>query len=74
MLGICLPSGLLTASKGCHNPCRSPLQQCWSVQKLYLYENRLTAISGLTGLNQLTHLYLQVMVTQLQPHISHPVL
>eukprot|EP00891_Asterochloris_glomerata_P007476 jgi/Astpho2/7476/Aster-02049 len=37
----------------------SPLQQCWSVQKLYLYENRLTVISGLTGLSQLTHLYLQ---------------
>ena len=39
--------------------CRSILLQCWALQKLYLYENRLTAISGLAGLNQLTHLYLQ---------------
>eukprot|EP00891_Asterochloris_glomerata_P007477 jgi/Astpho2/7477/Aster-02050 len=50
----------------------SPLQQCWSVQKLYLYENRLTVISGLTGLSQLTHLYLQTATLE-QAHLADDV-
>lgn len=40
----------------------SNLESCYAVRVLYLYNNRIEAISGLENLRNLTHLYLQVCV------------